>query len=104
MLHHFFLEVLLYACAFISKPPNLLQCEICLLYQHLIKLALLIWLTEGEDMMMVVPDNRLMVPGRYNQSAFTSMEMLKREEMAVLSVLGKIKRSTRPLSYVQTDI
>lgn len=60
--------------------------------------------TEGEDMMMVVPDNRLMVAGRYNQAAFTSMEMLKRDEMAVLSVLGKIKRSTRPLSYVQTDI
>jgi len=43
---------------------------------------------------------------KYNQSSvfFPSMEMLKREEMAVKSVLGKIKRSTRPLSYVQTDI
>ncbi|XP_067946017.1 serine-rich adhesin for platelets-like [Watersipora subatra] len=57
---------------------------------------------EGEEAESV-PQNRLMLP-KYNQSTFPSMEMLKREERAVMSVLGKIRRSTRPLSYVQTDI
>lgn len=59
--------------------------------------------SDTEDADAVVPDNKLMLP-RYRQSAFTSMELLKHEEMAVKSILGKIRQSTRPLSFVETDI
>lgn len=51
----------------------------------------------------LVPENKLMLP-TYNKSNFTSIEMLKRDELAVMSILGKIRQSTRPLSFVQTDI
>lgn len=58
---------------------------------------------DADDVDSAVPDNKLMLP-KYNQAAFTSMELLKHEEMAVKSILGKIRLSTRPMSFVETDI